>query len=71
MQKKLKIRPEVKMKNIIVERSEAKDQWFVKEDGLIVRVEYSEEAATREAEAFVIRRDERARMIAEAQNVKS
>ena len=61
----------MKLKNIIVERSEGKDQWFVKEDGLIVRVEYSEESATLEAEAYVARREERIRFMEEAQNAKS
>ena len=61
----------MKLKSIIVERSEAGDQWFVKEDGLIVKVEYSEKDATVEAEAFKARRNEKARFMEEVQNAKS
>ena len=59
------------MKHVAVTRSQAGDQWFVREDGLIIRVCYSKEEADKEAKAYKRKREDMQSMIEGQENAKS
>lgn len=58
-------------RKILVQRSENKDQWFVKSDDLIVGVFYSEERATRGADEYKKNRRIKLEMMEDSSYAKS